>query len=677
MQKIESLFCKIGHLPAWSTLFIFLGVLVLAFGILIPWQGYGWDEWHFIYYSTRGNEGLIELFNYDGHPQAVWSYILTFNLLGYEPLVWHVFAFFWRWLAVCVFWWVFHLTWPDKRVQTFSAALFFAIYPFFTLQILPLSFFEVWFSFFVLGLSFAFSLLALRHPARFGLFLALAILFKFGHVMTKEYTWFTELMHPLLLWFAMSADLRWREKARRVFLHWLPFFLIFFASSFWRAFLLVPTRKTFQVSGNLYSDPLGLIVSWFLNGLPDVVLVLFTSWFSIFAPGYFWLADRLNLVLLGLAAAAAGGLFLYLRQLSYSGLLQEKRWAWQAVIVGIVVVVTGVLPYYIGGYAIFNSKEPINSRFALGLLPGAALFVVGLFELLVSSQRARLALLALLAAFSMTWHVRYSYDARNLWAAQSELLRQLTWRAPGLLPGAVLYQAEPFVEMPDSPAKVLMVADFSYAMALNALYQVGPQDEKLSYWYHSDGIDILNRDEPFVASHATTTFTSIPGRELYFYFAPQEGTCLRILQPQDAGYRHYPESVRAAAAVASLAAIDPSRPANTDLMSATLNIESNEDRWCYYYQKAELARQYSDWNEIIVLWENAAGRDLRPRHGMEFLPFIEAYVRLDDFETAMMLSKRANQISRGMNSPLCSLWRDAAGQEPVFEQVKDIFDCAP
>jgi len=677
MQRINSLFHKIGNMPAWSAPFILLGVLVLAFGILIPWQGYGWDEWHFIYYSTRGNEGLIELFNYDGHPQAVWSYILTFNLLGYEPVVWHVFAFFWRWLAVCVFWWVFHLTWPEKRVQTFSAALFFAIYPFFTLQILPLSFFEVWFSFFVLGLSFAFSLLALRHPSRFGLFLVLAILFKFGHVMTKEYTWFTELMRPALLWFAISAGLQWREKVRQVALPWLPFFLVFFASSFWRAFLLVPTRKTFQVSGNLQSDPFGLVVSWFLNGLPDAVLVLFTSWFSIFEPGYFWLADRLNLVLLGIAAATAAGLFLYLWKLSDAGLSREKRWAWQAVIIGIVVVLTGVLPYYIGGYAIFNSKEPINSRFALGLLPGAALFVVGLLELLVSSRRARLALLALLAAFSMTWHVRYSYDARNLWAAQSELLRQLTWRAPGLLPGAVLYQVEPFVETPDSPARVLMVADFSYSMALNALYQVGPRNEKLSYWYHSGGFDQLNRDEPFVANHATTTFTNIPGRDLYFYFAPQEGTCLRILQPQDAEYRQYPESVRAAAELASLTAIDPSRPANTALMSASLNVEDGQGRWCYYYQKAELARQFADWDEVIFLWETAAGRNLRPRHGMELLPFVEAYARNGDFENAMLISRRANQISGGMKSPICSLWRDVAGENPIFEQAQGVFDCAP
>jgi len=105
--------------------------------------------------------------------------------------------------------------------------------------------------------------------------------------------------------------------------------------------------------------------------------------------------------------------------------------------------------------------------------------------------------------------------------------------------------------------------------------------------------------------------------------------------------------------------------------------DSEPRRWCYYYQKVELARQSSSWGEIIILWEKVVGDNLRPRHGMELLPFIEAHARMGDFETAMTLSKRASQISKGMKSPLCSLWRDVVGQEPVFDQVKNVFECAP
>jgi hypothetical protein len=665
-------------LPFWSPLLVLLFVLVLAFGLLIPWLGYGYDEWHFVYYATRGSEGLLELFHYDGHPQAVWPYILGFDWLGYQPLAWHILSLAWRGLAVLVFWWVFHLTWPDKPVQNFSAALIFAIYPFFSLQILPVSYFEVWLSFSLLGLSFAFSLLAVRNRNRFILLTGLAVLFKIGHVFTSEYTWFLEVIRPALLWFAMPASSSFLEKARRTSLSWLPHLVLFIGSTIWRGFYYTPIRTTFQVQADVLGKPFEVIASWFLNVIPDAVLVLFTSWFAILSPEYFRLDNRAEIYLLAIALSSAAGLFVYLNHLlPQNESSPNRRWAFQAMLLGGLAVLFGVLPFYIGGYTISLSKPPINSRFALGFLPGAALFVAGMLEILVTSRRARHASLALLVGFSISWHVRYTNEARELWTVQSEFFRQLIWRAPGVQPGVVFHVVEPFIDFPSSPAQILVTGDFSYAMALNALYQVGPRDEKLSYWYHSDDFDVLSKDEPFVANHATTTFTSIPGRDLYFYFAPQEGTCLRVLQPTDAGYRHFPESVHAAAELASLAAIDPSRPANTALISAALNVEDGKDRWCYYYQKAELARQFADWGEVVSLWETADGRNLRPRHGMELLPFVEAYARKGDFENAIMISRRANQISRGMSSPICSLWRDIAGENPIFKQVRDAFDCAP
>src|SRR5690349_4249907 len=114
---------KFRH-PTWSIPLALLAACVLAFGLLIPWLGFYYDDWHFIYYASRGTPGLVEVFNYDGHPMSVWSYILAFNLLGDHPLLWHLFALLWRWLAVVVFWLCLNTLWPRQRLQTFSAALF-------------------------------------------------------------------------------------------------------------------------------------------------------------------------------------------------------------------------------------------------------------------------------------------------------------------------------------------------------------------------------------------------------------------------------------------------------------------------------------------------------------------------------------------------------------------------
>jgi hypothetical protein len=47
--------------------------------------------------------------------------------------------------------------------------------------------------------------------------------------------------------------------------------------------------------------------------------------------------------------------------------------------------------------------------------------------------------------------------------------------------------------------------------------------------------------------------------------------------------------------------------------------------WCYYYQKASLARQRGDWQEAARLGDEAQAQDLRPVDWVEWMPFVEAY----------------------------------------------------
>jgi len=660
MQTLTSRFFLCHRFP-WNVPFALLGVLILAFGLQIPWLGFGYDEWHFIYYSTRGVDGIKEIFHYDGHPQSVWSYVLSFKLLGYHPLGWHIYSLFWRWLAVCMFWWCLHLTWDQKRIQTFSAAALFAIYPFFSLQFFPIAYFEVWLSYVFLGLSVAFSLLAVRRPERFIYFTGLAVFFKLAHIFSSEYTWFIEVMRPALLWFALPSDLSFRERLRKTIAVWFPYFLLFVGAAVWRGLFYVPTRMTFQVQADFLHNPLVFLKFWALNIIPDAVLSIFTSWYEIFSPSYFVLQERWNIALLALSLFSGLLLFFYMNNLPLNpdAPQSDKRWVAQAIFVGVLVVACGIVPYYLAGYNIYLSKPPINSRFVLGFLPGAALLVAALLEVIVTSRRTRLVLLALMVGFSIGWHTRYTRDVRADWSEQSSFFRQLAWRAPGLHPGTVVRVFNPSRQVPDSPAKVLTFGDFSQAIALNAFYQNEPEDSFLSYWYvfQRDNLPIDQTGEAvlFERHHATTTFIYEDPSELWVYFDTGTGHCMQVLHPMLAEYRQYPDSVRDAALRASLDAIDSSIPSNSPLMKSILNIDKN-DHWCFYYQKAELARQFNNWDEVTALWARSQEMGLRPRHGMEYLPFIEGFARLGDWETAIALSERADKISRSMDKVLCPFW---------------------
>ena len=53
--------------------------------------------------------------------------------------------------------------------------------------------------------------------------------------------------------------------------------------------------------------------------------------------------------------------------------------------------------------------------------------------------------------------------------------------------------------------------------------------------------------------------------------------------------------------------------------------------WCYYYQKADLARQEGDWDEIARLGNDAQKLDLHPNDQIEWMPFLQAYAVITSY----------------------------------------------
>jgi hypothetical protein len=60
--------------------------------------------------------------------------------------------------------------------------------------------------------------------------------------------------------------------------------------------------------------------------------------------------------------------------------------------------------------------------------------------------------------------------------------------------------------------------------------------------------------------------------------------------------------------------------------------------WCYYYQKADLARQFKDWHQIGELGDEARAKGLSPADKSEWLLFITAYERIGRHGDATQLS---------------------------------------
>ena len=68
---------------------------------------------------------------------------------------------------------------------------------------------------------------------------------------------------------------------------------------------------------------------------------------------------------------------------------------------------------------------------------------------------------------------------------------------------------------------------------------------------------------------------------------------------------------------------------NADFPAPPESIFGSEPQknWCYYYQKASLARQQNDWGAVIELQEKALKEGFYPTDGIEWMPLLEAYTR--------------------------------------------------
>jgi len=82
--------------------------------------------------------------------------------------------------------------------------------------------------------------------------------------------------------------------------------------------------------------------------------------------------------------------------------------------------------------------------------------------------------------------------------------------------------------------------------------------------------------------------------------------------------------------------------------------------WCYYFQKADLARTFEQWDEVIQLWNEASDKNLQARYGPEYLPFIEAFSRHGNWETASQIALQSYKTTQDMGPLLCTTWERIA-----------------
>jgi hypothetical protein len=357
-------------------------------------------------------------------------------------------------------------------------------------------------------------------------------------------------------------------------------------------------------------------------------------------------------------------------------------WLPEALVIAIPGILLGPLPAWMINRQIIDGVH--SDRFALPALLGASLLVALIIETCIKGRLRQSIILGLLVGLSISMNIRTAQDFATRWENQRQFYWQLSWRAPSILsPTAIITEQELF---PDEGL-------FATSSALNVLYPQPAKPTKLALWMYGllpgfEGKILSLLNHPFFQTNFRIfSFKAEAPDTLLVYFNPQTSPCLWVLRPDDKGDPYLSAALQQALPLSNVNRIETNKVSN-GFPPQEIFGQPPDNEWCQIYQKAELARQSKDWQAVVDLAKEAGAKGFSPdnspsNHPHEWIPFVEGYGSLGDWDKAIKLTEMAYQADSRYASRLCSLWgkyspSDAAPEnQPKVNDLLKLLKCQP
>jgi hypothetical protein len=665
-----------GRLRPWTVPAVLSIVIVMSYGLYARHLGFYWDDW--IYAWSRhflGYRGLMTAAPDVLRPLRAYVEIAVTPILGTNPLAWQIYAMLLRWLVAVTIWWFLRQLWAKHSRPIFVVALIYAVYPGFSQQSMALTYHYFWITQAVFFLSLGLMVRAVRNPRYFWPGMIGALAGSAVQMYSSEYLVGLELLRPLLLWIALAGITpNIKQRLGQTTLYSAPFLLILGLYFYWRVWIYgFPTYQPVlldQIRATPVQALLGLLKTvWHTLGVVTV-----GAWENALQIDVHRFVTRFPTIYPLLVVAGVIGSIVYLNRLQPPASSEDtpqksdRTHAWQFILVGLVAILAAGIPYYIAGLPVQTHFE--GDRWSLAFILGVGLLATGLLDLL-PDPRQGIVLVAVLVGLSIGLQF---YNA-SLFRAEAELQKsfawQLAWRAPALEPGTLLVSDNLVFPYTDDEG-LTFLANWIYAPetrshALPVAFAT--LETRLGH-----GIPALQPGQAVTLDvYSSAAFAGSTDRVLAVYFNPP--SCLRVLDPAYDGDLAFLQVVKTENGLPVVLNSDvlPPRVAAALPLSNVDQIIPTPDRsfappaflygpepghtWCYFFEKADLARQDGGWQAIADLGDQAFGNQLFAWDLSEYLVFIEAYARLGRWEDVDRLTQMITSSSSALDPALCGIWQ--------------------
>jgi hypothetical protein len=621
-----------------AVLLIFL-TTVITYGVSIPRLGYYHDDWFLLWSGqARGAASIIPLFATD-RPFMGVIYSLVYRLLGNNIVNWHLYALLWRFIGGLAFFWILRLLWPRQKYLTTLMTVLFLVYPGFLSQPNANTKQNHLYGFATALLSIAFMLEAMRTSRRgWKLFCTLLSL-----LLTANYLWIYEYMigfegaRLVIIGYALfqKGIRNFRRLVWETFKIAWPYLLVTAAFLYWRVFIFEGARRATdagKLAGSYLADLRHMSLRLILETVKDFLDTSIFAWFV--SPYNFISGTRYSN--LGTAVFVAGlviGLvclymFLYKKNGGMDQSEKDPTLIRDFMVLGALLILCAVIPVIFSG----RQVDLFDSYKSYGLHPisGVILFITGM--LLMLQPRFRTWVVIALLGISVVTQVLNGYDWGRYWEYQRTMWWQLTWRAPDLQDDTLVmtYSTDGYNPQQDyevwAPLNLIYRNHPASAPSLQA--EVLNADTTYNILKMKEQ-DRLVRDIPLHLDYNNLLLISISPLSSCLHVIdgdlPMYSPLEALLTKQVGEYSHVDRIIPTGTAPVPPASIFETEPAHD---------------WCYFYQKASLARQKGDWEEIGRLYKQVNELKLNTDDQSELIPFFEGLVNLGRYDDARMLYKR-------------------------------------
>lgn len=662
--------------------FILLLLLVISFGLLIPKLGFYWDDWPVIYMThTQGNAGFWDFYQYD-RPFSAWTFIVSAPILGTRPIGWHIFSLILRWITVVFVWLSLRKIWPDKPRQIFWIALLFSVYPIFNQQSVAVAYSQHWICYLFYFISIYLMLLSQERKRFFYPLIFLSASFSLIQMFTMEYFLGLELFRPFILWayHSYNGDRTNRLTIfKKVFSSGWPFVALLGVYVVWRVFFLElagtdPNNPI--LLKQLFHSPIQTLIDLLQKAVQDFIYFL-TSWFVTISPADIDLRRPFFVASTGVVIVVTVFLWMILKQ--YKSSLKSttnttNNWYMQSMLFGFAAAVFGTLPVWIIGRQ--ASLGIYGNRFGLAAMFGLSIALVGLLEWLSNRTLAKNTVICILIGLAIHFHLFTAKAFQDSWEKQQRVYWQLSWRAPYIQPGtAIISDGEIFQ----------FVGIYSTSMGISLLYPPSEKPREVPYWFYSLGRGLYTKTDELIAgipmdgSLRNYSFMGNSKNSLLIYL-PANNQCLKTLTPNDRFDTDIPDLLRKVIPISNIDRIEKKFDKEWSPPKSIFGKEP-EHTWCYYFEKAELAGQYDDWDEVIRLYKVAEQEGYRPSEINEFLPLLDAYLHSNSIDKAYRLSVQMKRLSDKSDDNICRVWlrnietQNETDMNATYEKINKQLSC--